>query len=84
MQHDLAFADRSPQAAARTVAVDKSPAQKAVEFMSQLAGFAPIRSIRSGDVEAVRNLVHGHRLAALHPVAAPDAPPGQVDLQRVH
>ncbi|MFM1991217.1 MAG: hypothetical protein RJA99_4174 [Pseudomonadota bacterium] len=80
MQHDLALADR---AAPRSPTRDKTAAQKAVEFMSQLAGFAPIRSVRSSEVEAVRNLVHGHLVTALHPVADPQASPEGVDLLRV-
>ncbi|RPH45065.1 MAG: hypothetical protein EHM87_07860 [Burkholderiales bacterium] len=62
---------------------DKTAAQKAVEFMSQLAGFAPIRSARSHEVEAVRNLVHGHLVAAVHPMADLSSAPEGVDLLRV-
>jgi hypothetical protein len=64
-------------------ASEKTVAQKAVEFMSQLAGFAPLRSVQSSEVEAVRNLVHGHLVAAMHASADPSAPPDQVDLLRV-
>lgn len=63
--------------------VEKTAAQKAVEFMSQLAGFAPLRSLRSAEVEAVRNLVHGHLVGAVHPQADPVAPPELVDRVRV-
>lgn len=78
MQHDPATAEHG---AAR--AHDKTSAQKAVEFMSQLAGFAPIRSARSHEVESVRNLVHGHLVAAVHPVADLAAAPEGIDLLRV-
>lgn len=61
--------------ATRTPSREKTAAQKAVEFMSQLAGFAPTRSVRSGEVESVRNLAHGHLVAALHPVADPLSAP---------
>jgi len=79
MQHDLALADK----AAARVGVDKTTAQKAVEFMSQLAGFAPIRSVRSHEVEAVRNLMHGHLVTAVHPMADLDAAPEGIDQMRV-
>jgi hypothetical protein len=69
--------------AARTPSREKTAAQKAVEFMSQLAGFAPIRSVRSGEVESVRNLAHGHLVAAMHPVADPRSAPEGVDQLRV-
>jgi len=65
------------------VLVDKTAAQKAVEFMSQLASFAPLRSVHSAEVEAVRNLIHGHLVAALHPSAERANPPEMVDLLRV-
>jgi hypothetical protein len=62
---------------------EKTAAQKAVEFMSQLAGFAPIRSARSHEVESVRNLVHGHLVAAVHPMADLSSAPEGVDQLRV-
>jgi len=74
----------APIAAARpTALVDKTAAQKAVEFMSQLPGFAPLRSVRSAEVEAVRNLAHGHLVAALHATADRASPPEMVDMLRV-
>ena len=73
-------ADRGLRAPAPS---EKTAAQKAVEFMSQLAGFAPLRSIRSSEIEAVRNLVHGHLVGAVHPQADPVSPPELVDMLRV-
>lgn len=78
MQHESALSHRG---VAR--AHDKTPAQKAVEFMSQLAGFAPIRSARSHEVESVRNLVHGHLVAAVHPMADLLSAPEGMDQLRV-
>ena len=78
MQHESALSERG---AIR--AHDKTPAQKAVEFMSQLAGFAPIRSARSHEVESVRNLVHGHLVAAVHPMADLSSAPDGMDQLRV-
>lgn len=81
MQQDLSFPDIVVRAT--PVTRDKTAAQKAVEFMSQLAGFAPIRSVRSAEVEAVRNLVHGHLVSALHPVADLSSAPEGIDLLQV-
>jgi hypothetical protein len=81
-----AVSDPAPAAAPplrAPVAPGKTAAQKAVEFMSQLAGFAPLRSVRSAEIEAVRNLVHGHLVGALHPQADPASPPELVDMLRV-
>ena len=78
MQHESALSQRG---VAR--AQDKTPAQKSVEFMSQLAGFAPIRSARSHEVESVRNLVHGHLVAAVHPMADLSSVPEGMDQLRV-
>jgi len=73
-----------PAVAARPAPViDKTAAQKAVEFMSQLAGFAPLRSVRSAEVESVRNLAYGHLVAALHARADRTSPPEMVDMLRV-
>lgn len=78
MQHESNLAERG------TARVhEKTSAQKAVEFMSQLAGFAPIRSARSHEVESVRNLVHGHLVAAVHPMADLSSAPEGVDQLRV-
>jgi hypothetical protein len=66
-----------------STAFEKTTAQKAVEFMSQLAGFAPLRSAHSLEVEAVRNLAYGHLVGALHPQADPSSPPELVEMLRV-
>ncbi len=85
MSNPNAIAERTApvQSFPPPAASEKTAAQKAVEFMSQLAGFAPLRSVRSSEVEAVRNLVHGHLVTAMHVCADPSAPPDQVDLLRV-
>ena len=78
MQHDAV-----ERTAVRTATADKTAAQKAVEFMSQLAGFAPIRSVRSHEIESVRNLQFGHLIAALHPIPDKTATPESLDQLRV-
>ena len=58
---------------------EKTGAQKAVEFMSQLSTFSPVRNPRTGDIDEARDLVHGHLIASMHVASDPMDPPESVD-----
>lgn len=61
----------------------KSGAQKAVEFMSQLSTYSPVRNPRTGDIDEVRDLVHGHLITSMHVSYDPANPPETIDQVQV-
>lgn len=61
----------------------KSRAQKAIEFMSQLSTYSPVRNPRTGDIDEVRDLVHGHLITSMHVTYDPANPPETLDQVQV-
>ncbi len=61
----------------------KSRAQKAVEFMSQLSTYSPVRNPRTGEIDEVRDLVHGHLITSMHVSYDPANPPDTLDQVQV-
>jgi hypothetical protein len=61
----------------------KSRAQKAIEFMGQLSTYSPVRNPRTGDIDEVRDLVHGHLITSMHVTYDPTKPPETLDQVQV-